>query len=541
MSLAQSEWVRTQLAIMTLKLERPLPPPAERWRQICFQVAQSRRFELAFLCVVTLNIIELCTFSYTPEVVGYSATVQAFATIDVTFMIIYVIEMVIKVCGLGLRGYLSKVDNRFDAFIVVTGLLDLLLSLTLRWTEAVRFVRLARIVRILRIMRPLRLMMWTMTIALPALGNVSILFLLGLYVYSAIGVASFWSVGFSPAIVSVANTTTEDDYFYSHDYTNEGNFLNRNANFYDFWHAMLTMIRCMTGENYNGLMHELSGAEYGDNALRCCPTCGPVVDGHALSSCGNTLFARAFFFTYTGLMLFGITSLIQGVFMEAYGQVGSSKPTRVTFERIEQFKEAWRACRAIHETLARQGSEARANKATVAPGQPNSELGTSDAADMRNSETLHSFVAGAELLPSSLLPQLLATVPQPLGLAGLCPPLSRAQQAEFIMQLKLSDRAQGYIHFHETLIALSYRMIGVPVPIGKATRKVEKAARRLPCLPPRSTDGFSLERVFAALCIQAQWRAHRVQVSGRLHNKNAPCASRPTMDQHRNVAVHGTL
>lgn len=97
MSLAQSEWVRTQLAIMTLKLERPLPPPAERWRQICFQVAQSRRFELAFLCVVTLNIIELCTFSYTPEVVGYSATVQAFATIDVTFMIIYVIEMVIKV------------------------------------------------------------------------------------------------------------------------------------------------------------------------------------------------------------------------------------------------------------------------------------------------------------------------------------------------------------------------------------------------------------------------------------------------------------
>ena len=149
-----------------------------------------------------------------------------------------------QVCGLGLRGYLSKVDNRFDAFIVVTGLLDLLLSLTLRWTEAVRFVRLARIVRILRIMRPLRLMMWTMTIALPALGNVSILFLLGLYVYSAIGVASFWSVGFSPAIVSVANTTTEDDYFYSHDYTNEGNFLNRNANFYDFWHAMLTMVHC---------------------------------------------------------------------------------------------------------------------------------------------------------------------------------------------------------------------------------------------------------------------------------------------------------
>ena len=298
-------------------------------------------------------------------------------------------------------------------------------------------------------------------------------------------------------------------------------------------------MRCMTGENYNGLMHELSGAEYGDNALRCCPTCGPVVDGHALSSCGNTLLARVFFFTYSGLMLFGITSLFEGVFMEAYGRVGSSKPTRVTFERMEQFKEAWRACKVIHDSLARQGSEARASEAKAASGQHNCDVGTSDEADMRNSKALHNFVARAELLPSSLLSQLLLTVPQPLGLAGLCPPLSRAQQAEFITQLKLSDRAQGYIHFHETLIALSYRMIGVAVPIGKATRKVENAARRLPCLPPRSTDGFSLERVFAALCIQAQWRAHRVQVSNRLHNKIASCASHPTTDRHNDVAVHG--
>ena len=98
MSLAQSEWVRTQLAIMSLKLEHPLPRPAQRWRQICFQIAQSRRFELAWLGVVTLNIIELCTFTYTPEVAGYGAMVQTLAGIDVAFVIIYAIELVVKVC-----------------------------------------------------------------------------------------------------------------------------------------------------------------------------------------------------------------------------------------------------------------------------------------------------------------------------------------------------------------------------------------------------------------------------------------------------------
>ena len=36
-----------------------------------------------------------------------------------------------------------------------------------------------------------------------------------------------------------------------------GAYLNADANFCSFWRAMLTMFRCATGEDWNGIMHDL--------------------------------------------------------------------------------------------------------------------------------------------------------------------------------------------------------------------------------------------------------------------------------------------
>ena len=46
-----------------------------------------------------------------------------------------------------------------------------------------------------------------------------------------------------------------------------------------FWTGALALIRSTTGESFNGIMHDLFSPDWGDNKLRCCPECGPIIDG----------------------------------------------------------------------------------------------------------------------------------------------------------------------------------------------------------------------------------------------------------------------
>jgi len=141
-----------------------------------------------------------------------------------------------------------------------------------------------------------------------------VLLLLGLYVYSAVGVQLFWTVAYTPTHV---NASLAGTYFYSNPGSNYGDFLSRHANFESFGNALLTLTRCVTGESYNQIMHELMDASWSDNALRCCPTCGPVVDGVALSSCGSTWQSVIMFLSFILIMSLVVVSLFVGVRLQS--------------------------------------------------------------------------------------------------------------------------------------------------------------------------------------------------------------------------------
>lgn len=72
------------------------------------------------------------------------------------FTITFVIEMVIKLVGLGLREYARDSFNLFDAFIVIMSLVDMTIEATLSGDfptsafSAFRGVRLLRIFKIAR-------------------------------------------------------------------------------------------------------------------------------------------------------------------------------------------------------------------------------------------------------------------------------------------------------------------------------------------------------------------------------------------------------
>jgi len=144
-------------------------------------------------------------------------------------------------------------------------------------------------------------------------------------------------------------------FFFSAEDSNWGDNLNRHANFENVLISMLTLFRCSTGESFNLVMHDLLPPDWGDNMLRCCPSCGPVVgydeDGSpvAESSCSARMgsgfvgyFVPQFFF-WVFYVLMGyivLNGLFVGIIVDNYTNIGSENKA-ITVDSIEEFREAW--------------------------------------------------------------------------------------------------------------------------------------------------------------------------------------------------------
>jgi len=170
-------------------------------------------------------------------------------------------------------------------------------------------------------------------------------------------------------------------------------------------------------------MHDLFPPDWGDNMLRCCPTCGPVVDYEGgepvvLSSCGagwgastgvlETLLAVSLFFLYYVLLGYVILNgLFIGVIVDNFTNIGSDN-SDVTLRDIEAFRTVW----------------------------------------LRYDEK------GSFVVSSQNLLAILQQLPQPLGVGDRT--RSRADLLALLAELNIPDHG-GYIHFNETLTALSQR------------------------------------------------------------------------------------
>lgn len=94
-----------------------------------------------------------------------------------------------------------------------------------------RIVRIARLVRLVRISPGIQRMLSTLALSAAALANVGLLLSIIVYIYAVLGVQLFSRLA-------------------------PGEFNNEDANFNSFGMALLTLFRCITGESYNGLMHD---------------------------------------------------------------------------------------------------------------------------------------------------------------------------------------------------------------------------------------------------------------------------------------------
>ena len=198
------------------------------------------------LGVILLNTVTMALDSYDPAHPGSSSEVLEF--FNNAWTTVFIIEAAVKISAFSFLEYIREPWHLFDFTIVLSAVLDWIVQLAaaelgtnptlLRTLRIVRLTRILRTLRIIKSARSLRMLLSMLVLSLPALVNILGIFLVLLVVYSLLGMQIFGGLP-------------------------HGEYINSDANFCTFAYALLTMFRCATGEEWNGIMHEAMASSVG--------------------------------------------------------------------------------------------------------------------------------------------------------------------------------------------------------------------------------------------------------------------------------------
>jgi len=181
MTAAQQQWVDMQGIISRMRPAPLAAPPASSHgcRLSTFRLVSHPRFDIFIMSCIVLNVLVMCTqhagMSHGWETLG--------AVSNYVFGGIFLVEMVVKHIGLGVRQYWASKWNMFDGTLVVINVVTVLLRETMGQTLGVDF-QLFRVFRVFRIFRlvktvpQLRLIFTTLRLSLPSMANVGTLLIL---------------------------------------------------------------------------------------------------------------------------------------------------------------------------------------------------------------------------------------------------------------------------------------------------------------------------------------------------------------------------
>ena len=165
---------------------------------------------------------------------------------NLSFTIIFTVEMVLKLYGLGLSNYFREKMNIFDFLIVILSLVEIIVfgQNTNSGFSAFRTVRLFRILRVLRVTRLIRSLQY-MRFIIKVIGNsiddfvyIALLLLLFLYIYTLLGMQIFGG--------QFKFERKNEIFENSHDNTRQ--------NFDNFFNSFKSVFQIMTIENWQEIM-----------------------------------------------------------------------------------------------------------------------------------------------------------------------------------------------------------------------------------------------------------------------------------------------
>ena len=195
-------------------------------------------------CIV-LNMISMAmNFDTSDETYDLALTY-----VNYIFTGIFIAECIIKLTAYGPIGYFHSGWNKFDFFVVVASIADLVIqnidgidAKFLKSFQIIRVLRVLRVTRVLRLVKSLKgleKLIQTLSWSIGALANVFLLMLIIFCIFAILGC-----------------------YFYDgiiyENYKSKFKYINEFYNVDNFYSSFLLTFRCTTGENWPNIMMELA-------------------------------------------------------------------------------------------------------------------------------------------------------------------------------------------------------------------------------------------------------------------------------------------
>uniref|UniRef100_A0A8C4KZS3 Voltage-dependent L-type calcium channel subunit alpha n=1 Tax=Equus asinus asinus TaxID=83772 RepID=A0A8C4KZS3_EQUAS len=200
-----------------------------RWK--CHDVVKSRVFYWLVILVVALNTLSIASEHHHQPL--WLTHLQDVA--NRVLLSVFTIEMLMKMYGLGLRQYFMSIFNRFDCFVVCSGILEVLLvesgAMTPLGISVLRCIRLLRIFKITKYWTSLSNLVASLLNSIRSIASLLLLLFLFIIIFALLGMQLFGG-----------RYDFEDTEV-------------RRSNFDNFPQALISVFQVLTGEDWNSVMY----------------------------------------------------------------------------------------------------------------------------------------------------------------------------------------------------------------------------------------------------------------------------------------------
>ncbi|ETO07378.1 sodium channel protein type 9 subunit alpha [Reticulomyxa filosa] len=323
----QAKWVRTKRYIERFPLISSKKTPKEPWRRYTlkiFDLIMKDSFEYFILGCIIVNVIFMMS-SYEGESTKFGVALWA---IDIVFVVIYWMEAVLKIIGLGWRQYFRDWWNVFDFLIIIVSVFTIGFSTPGQHHAAngIRLVRVIRVVRLLRRAPVLRALFMTLVYAAPSLLNIGLLLFVVFFIWGIFGMELFGKV------------VHNDGYgnYIPYD-SNDG--ISNSINFENFGRSLLVLYRIATNDNWGSIL--LATGAHKDR----CPDKKYLTtssDGAFQYECGHFGLAVAYFVSFSIFGTLVMVNLFIAVILDTYSDNIDFEKRMVKLEPAAQWLSVWK-------------------------------------------------------------------------------------------------------------------------------------------------------------------------------------------------------
>ena len=286
----QKTWVMTQKLMIRCSPRIKFLKPHGKYQGKVYDFIMNYKFDILIQTCIVLNVIFMGLISFPVD-----PTLTKFLDdANLIFVVLFAIEMTLKMIGLGLGFYFADSWNKFDCTVTVLSIVTLLPISAIGNAAVLKSFRIARLFRLVKIYKGFQKVINTAILAAPSLINIATLLALLWFVYAVAGMYLFGNINYATA--STMNSMT---------------------NFSTFYMSFALVFQCITGENWDLVMRDLMGL----------PDCQGNSD-----VCGNPIYAVIFFVTYSIIGVNFFLNMFIAVILENF----SVEEEEITLQGISQ-------------------------------------------------------------------------------------------------------------------------------------------------------------------------------------------------------------